>query len=182
MEINEDNIVVKEVKEYSNRLRINLNKSDGFSDGQEVVILPKKQYDFRMQVKDNQIAEREKDIGLLSVQISTMKSEIEKLTIEKELLENQQNNLKEIIEDVVNPIHEQHKKELSAKDVEIKQLQMENKALKHKSSQLCIDIMDLSALQLIFTDKKKVLIDDFNKSISIVMPTDPITDTEKLQE
>ena len=41
---------------------------------------------------------------------------------------------------------------------------MENNALKSKSSQLCIDIMDLSALQLIFTDKKKLLIDELDYS------------------
>ena len=162
-------MIIKQVKEYSNRQRINLNKNDGLEDGQEVVIIPKSDF--------NDI---ETKINSAELKIENMTEDIKKLTIEKELLENQQNNLKEIIEDVINPIHEQHQKELSARDVEIKQLQMENTALKSKSSQLCIDIMDLSALQLIFTDKKKVLIDDFNKSISIVMPTDPINDADSV--
>ena len=63
---------------------------------------------------------------------------------------------------------------------------MENKSLKYKSNQLCIDIMDLSALQFIFTNKKKVLIDDFNKSISIVVPdsdaTIPDADAKQIED
>ena len=58
------------------------------------------------------------------------------------------------------------------------QLKMENNSLKNKSNQLCIDIMDLSALQFIFTDKKKVLIDDFNKSISLIIDDATITETD----
>jgi len=160
-------MIIKQVKEYSNRQRINLNKNDGLEDGQEVVIFSKSDF--------NDI---EMKIQMAELKIDNMKSEIEKLTFEKELLENQQTNLKEIIEDVINPLHEQHQKELSMKDVELNQLKIENTALKSKSNQLCIDFMDLSALQFIFTDKKKVLIDDFNKSISVIIDDATLTNAD----
>ena len=160
---------IKEVKEYSKRQRININKEDGLSDGQEVAILTIEEY------KDLKQTE-----NLLSRQIHSLKEDIDKLTIENKLLNTQQTNLKDIVADVITPINEQHQRELSAKDVEIGRLKAEVKALENKSHQLCIDIMDLSALQLIFTDKRKVMIDDFNKSISIVMPTDPINDAESV--
>lgn len=178
MEIKEDNLVKKEVKEYSSRLRVNLNKSDGFVDGDGVTVIVTEVLEDWLQEYEDTIAEKQSIINGLSKQINLLKKDIEKLTIENDLLNNQQNNLKNIIDDIVNPIHEKHQKELSDKDVTIKQLQMENNALKHKSSQFCIDIMDLSALQFIFTDKKKVLIDDFNKSISLVLPNDAIADTD----
>ena len=165
-------MIIKQVKEYSNRQRITLNKSDGLKDGQEVVVLPTKEYDFQIRVKDNKISELKETINEKNNQINSLEKEIEKLTIEKNLLQNQQNNLKDIIEDTINPIHKQYKEQLSEKNDTISELKMENKSLKNKSNQLCIDIMDLSALQLIFTNKKKVLIDDFNKSISIVLPND----------
>lgn len=178
MEINEDNLVKKEVKEYSSRLRVNLNKSDGFVDGDGVTVIVTEVLEEWLQEYEDTIAEKQSTINGLMMQIDLLKKDIDKLKIENDLLNNQQNNLKNIIDDIVNPIYEKHQKELSDKDVTIKQLQMENNALKHKSSQFCIDIMDLSALQFIFTDKKKVLIDDFNKSISLVLPNDAIADTD----
>lgn len=156
---------IKQVKEYSKRQRINLNKDDGLTDGQEVVILTKKEFE-----------KLETDTNLYLIEIDSLKSEIEQLKIENKLMNNQQNNLKEIIEDVINPIHKQHQKDIAQKDMQIAQLQMENKALKEKSNQLCIDFMDLSALQFIFTDKKKILIDDFNKSISVIIDDATLTD------
>ena len=168
-------MIIRQVKEYSKRQRINLNKSDGMKDGQEVVVLPTKEYDFQIRVKDNKISELKETINERNNQIELLEKEIEKLTIEKNLLQNQQNNLKDIIEDTINPIHKQYKEQIS-------ELKVENKSLKYKSNQLCIDIMDLSALQFIFTNKKKVLIDDFNKSISIVVPNDAtISETEAKQ-
>ena len=162
-------MIIKEVKEYSKRQRININKEDGFTDGQEVVILTVEEYEELKQAEN-----------LLSIQIHTLKEDIDKLTIENKLLNTQQTNLKDIIADVITPINEQHQRELSAKDVEIGRLKAEVKALENKSHQLCIDIMDLSALQLIFTDKRKVMIDDFNKSISVKIDNDSITDIEKI--
>ena len=179
-------MIIRQVKEYSKRQRINLNKSDGLKDGQEVVVLPTKEYDFQIRVKDNKISELKETINERNNQIELLEKEIEKLTIEKNLLQNQQNNLKDIIEDTINPIHQQYKKELSEKDNLINELKVENKSLKYKSNQLCIDIMDLSALQFIFTNKKKVLIDDFNKSISIVVPdsdaTIPDADAKQIED
>ena len=168
--------VIKEVKEYSNRQRINLNKNDGFADGDFVAIIKQDDLNLMEQEYQNQINEFQHNAGMSSIQIKALKSDIEKLTVENDFLKNQQNNLKEIIEDVINPIHEKHQQELLAKDVELNQLKMENKALRTKSNQLCIDFMDLSALQLIFTDKKKILIDDFNKSISVIIDDATITD------
>ena len=175
-------MIIRQVKEYSKRQRINLNKSDGLKDGQEVVVLPTQEYDFKIRVKDNKISELKETINERNNQIELLEKEIEKLTIAKDILQKQQNNLKEIIEDTINPIHKHYKERLSEKDNLINELKMENKSLKNKSNQLCIDIMDLSALQLIFTNKKKVLIDDFNKSISIVVPNDAtISETEAKQ-
>lgn len=175
---------IKQVKEYSNRQRITLNKKDGLSDGEEVVILTKREYEFKEKVHNNKIEDLQNKINGYLMQIDLLKKDIDRLTIENDLLNNQQNNLQQIIKDVIEPVQEQHKIDLEVKENEIKQLKMDNESLKNKSNQLCIDIMDLSALQLIFTDKKKVLIDDFNKSISFVINDATITDTDakKIEE
>ena len=90
----------KQVKEYSKRQRINLNKSDGFSNGQEVVVLTKGQYEFRERTHKKKIDDLNTTIHNLKLQIESLQQDIDKLSVENELLNNQQNNLKEIIEDV----------------------------------------------------------------------------------
>ena len=80
-------MIIRQVKEYSKRQRINLNKSDGLKDGQEVVVLPTQEYDFKIRVKDNKISELKETINERNNQIELLEKEIEKLTIEKNLLQ-----------------------------------------------------------------------------------------------
>ena len=46
-------MITKIVKEYSNRQRIDLNKGDGFSAGDEIILLTKSEYDNIQQVMQN---------------------------------------------------------------------------------------------------------------------------------
>ena len=153
---------IKEVKEYSNRQRINLTMDDGFESGQKVVLLSEDEY-----------SEIEKKIKLLEKDVEIVKSE-------NKILSSQQNNLTNVIEEVLTPVQEQHQKMIESKDNEIKRLNKELNSLKHKSSQFCIDVMALSILQLLFSNKKKVLVDDFNKSILISKDAEPVTDAKKI--
>lgn len=153
---------IKEVKEYSNRQRINLTMDDGFESGQKVVLLSEDEY-----------SEIEKKIKLLEKDVEIVKSE-------NKILSSQQNNLTNVIEEVLTPVQEQHQKTIDSKNNEINQLNKELNSLKHKSSQFCIDIMSLSTLQMLFSNKKKVLVDDFNKSILISKDAEPVTAAKKI--
>lgn len=142
-------MLFKQVKEYSKRQRINLNKDDGLNPGDNVVVLTANEYD---NIK--------KDI----LQLQDQAIKLEK---ENQILQNQEQNLKEIIQDVTTPIYENHKKELQDKDLQIKQLSNELKTLKAKCNQFNLDLMGLNAIDIVILRKYKKLIQEFNNTISI---------------
>lgn len=142
-------MLFKQVKEYSKRQRINLNKDDGLNPGDNVVVLTANEYD---NIK--------KDI----LQLQDQAIKLEK---ENQILQNQEQNLKEIIQDVTTPIYENHKKELQDKDLQIKQLNNELKTLKAKCNQFNLDLMGLNAIDIVILRKYKKLIQEFNNTISI---------------
>ena len=145
-------MLFKQVKEYSNRQRINLNKNDGFAPGDNVVVLTANEYD---NIK--------KDI----LQLQDQAIKLEK---ENQLLQNQERNLKEIIQDVITPIYENHKKELENKDLQIKQLTNELNSLKAKTNQYNLDMQGLNLIDMFIFRKHKKLINDYNSTISIANP------------
>ena len=144
-------MLFKQVKEYSQRQRINLNKDDGLTPGDNVVVLTANEYD---NIK--------KDI--LQLQDQSIK-----LENENQLLKNQEQNLKEIIQDVTTPIYENHKKEMENKDLQINQLTNELNALQFKINQYNLELMSLNLFDKV-RKKDKKLIQDFNKTLSIANP------------
>ena len=149
-------MIFKEVKEYSNRQRIDLNKKDNLKPGANVVILTDDEYD---NIK--------KEFLELQEQYKILENQIQ-------MQQDQEHNLKEIIENVTAPIYENHKKDLANKDLEIKQLTDELNAIRKSCSQYNIELMDLNAIDIIFRSKHKKLIKEFNNTIFVNMEVAPI--------
>lgn len=139
-------MIKKEVKAYgkSQRQRIDFNKGDHLEVGQEVNILTNQEYE-----------------ELLECQ-----SELQKVKNELMAMQNQEVNLKELIQDVTAPIYENHKKELENKDLQIKQLTNELNALQIKINQYNLDMQGLNLIDIAILRKHKKLIKDFNSTIS----------------
>ena len=153
-------MIIKKIKEYgqkSPRLKIDINKGDGFNPGDEVVILGKEEYDA---IKDKLL-------------------DYTALKKENQLLHNQEQNLQNLIEDVTTPIYANHEKELSKKDNLIEQLQMQVNRLKEICNQFNIDIASLSAWDIIFKGKHKVLVSEFNKSIWFTAKDNQVEEVEQ---
>ena len=152
-------MIKKEVKAYgkSQRQRIDFNKGDHLEVGQEVNILTNQEYE-----------------ELLECQ-----SELQKVKNELIAMQNQEVNLKELIQDVTAPIYENHKKELQNKDKQINQLQDKLDALKKIFNQFIISITSLSAWDIFFRGKHKDLISDFNSRIWITTNDNEVEDMDQ---
>lgn len=152
-------MIKKEVKAYgkSQRQRIDFNKGDHLEVGQEVNILTNQEYE-----------------ELLECQ-----SELQKVKNELIAMQNQEVNLKELIQDVTAPIYENHKKELEDKANQIKQLQRQVDALKKIFNQFIISITSLSAWDIFFRGKHKDLISDFNSRIWITTKDNEVEDMDQ---
>ena len=152
-------MIKKEVKAYgkTQRQRIDFNKRDHLEVGQEVNILTNQEYD-----------------ELLECQ-----SELQKVKNELIAMQNQEVNLKELIQDVTAPIYENHKKELQNKDKQINQLQDKLDALKKIFNQFIISITSLSARDIFFRGKHKDLISDFNSRIWITTNDNEVEDMDQ---
>ena len=152
-------MIKKEVKAYgkTQRQRIDFNKGDLLEVGQEVNILTNQEYD-----------------ELLECQ-----SELQKVKNELIAMQNQEVNLKELIQDVTAPIYENHKKELQNKDKQINQLQDKLDALKKIFNQFIISITSLSAWDIFFRGKHKDLISDFNSRIWITTKDNEVEDMDQ---
>ena len=153
-------MIFKQVKEYSKRQRIDINKSDGLTPGDEVAIIPVKKYE-----------ELEAELLELQENIKQKDNEIQ-------LLQKQDQNLKEIIQDVTAPIYENHKKELQKKDSEIKQLQMQLELMKNKTSQYNLELMGLNAIDIAIFRKHKKLIKNYSEEIALVGVNPKIIDAD----
>ena len=152
-------MIKKEVKAYgkTQRQRIDFNKGDHLEVGQEVIILSNQEYE-----------------ELLECQ-----SELQKVKSELIAMQNQEVNLKELIQDVTAPIYENHKKELQNKDKQINQLQDKLDALKKIFNQFIISITSLSAWDIFFRGKHKDLISDFNSRIWITTKDNEVEDMDQ---
>ena len=137
-------MIIKQVKEYSKRKRIEINKTDNIDAGAKVIILSENEYK-ELQNKVN---------------------DYDALLKENQILQKQENNLKEIIKDVTAPIYENHQKELENKDQQIKQLQVQLKLLQTKANQFNLDMQGLNIIELSILRKHKKLIQQFNTAIA----------------
>ncbi len=139
-------MIKKEVKAYgkTQRQRIDFNKGDHLEVGQEVNILTNQEY----------------------TELLECQSELQKVKSELMAMQNQEVNLKELIQDVTAPIYENHKKELENKDLQIKQLTNELNALQIKINQYNLDMQGLNLIDIAILRKHKKLIKDFNSTIS----------------
>lgn len=160
-------MIHKKIKEYSNRQRIDLNKKDGFDAGADVVIMTAKEYDG---IKQN--------ILNLTSQLRTTENKLSAKDDEIAIYKNQEQNLKEIIADAITPIDKHYQKELSNKDNEIKQLQVQLKAMQDKTNQYNLDMQGLNAFDLLIFRKHKKLIKSYNEDIAIIGVDPKIIDAD----
>ena len=157
-------MIIKEVKEYSGRQRITLNKNDNIPPGSEVAILPLDEYrKFKSDVYD-------------------LQHQNTALTEQLEIYQEQENNLKEIVEDITAPIHEHYQKLLDDKDEQITALTNELKQHDRRTNTLNLSIMGLNGIELLILRKHKRLITEFNAEMNIELDDQKIIDTEKSED
>lgn len=143
-------MLYKQVKEYKGRQRIDINKKDNMVADSEVVILTADEYD------------------TLKNKLLTMQDTITGMKKELEIYQNQEQSLKEIIEDVNAPIHELYKKELKSKDDYISQLEDKYKTLYDKAGQYNLELMGLNGFEILFFRKHKKLIKTFDADMKLI--------------
>jgi len=153
-------MIIKEVKQYAKRQRIDINKNDGLTPGNDVVILTTEEYaDIKQNLMD------------LNNKVTAKDSELE-------VMKNQEQNLKELIADAIAPIDNHYQKELLKKDNQIKQLQMELKTIKAKTNQYNLEMQGLNIIDIGLLRKHKKLITDFNNEISKIVIDPKIVDAD----
>ena len=155
-------MIIKQVKEYSKRKRIEINKTDNLDAGAKVIILSENEYNQLINELDNYDA----------------------LKKENQILNEQENNLSEMVKDITAPIYDQHKKDLQKKDNEIEQLTSQLNYIRKSISHYIISLSSLGLMDLVFRSQHKKIIDDMNDTIfhdaNADADDDAITDTKKL--
>lgn len=176
-------MIIKTVKEYgtkSKRQRIDINKSDGFSADDEVVVIPVQRYN-----------EIKQDILDLQNELMTARTESDmaaevnaKLTEQITDLRNRKINLDKMIKNAVTPIDEHYQREIKNKDDKINDLETKLKTLETKINQYNLDMMALNIIDIGILHKHKKLIKNFNESITVVGddPTVVTADVKKITE
>ena len=153
-------MIYKEVKEYSQRQRINLNKKDGFSKGDKIVVMSEKEYND------------------LTREVTNLNNKITAKDKELEVYTNQEQNLKEIIENITTPIYENHKKELENREVKINELEEQLKKKKKIYVQYNISMTALNLWDILVFRRHKKLINDFNNTFWVT-GENKVIDTSK---
>ena len=149
--------ISKEVKDYSGRLRININKNDGLNPGDNVVLILESDY-------------------------QKLQAEKETLSSKVEMLEHERTNLEELVNITLNPIHEHYKSELEKKDNIIKAKDDELNNMLSRSIlpfSATTSISGLSFIDLV-RGKHKNVINDFHDRIWVNVPMDQVQEVEKL--
>ena len=178
-------MITKQVKEYSSRQRINLNKNDGFTPGENVVLIPKEQYDsIKQDILDlqQQITDKDSELKIAYEQINIASEVSNNLKKQFEDLRNQKINLQQVVKDALTPIDEHYQKELKKKDKQIEQLEIKYNSLLGKAHQHNLELMGLRTRDILFRNKHKKLIFEFDQELTILV-TDPkvvTTDAKKL--
>ena len=152
-------MITKQIKEYSNRLRINIIKTDGFKAGDSVILLTEQEY---QEIQDK---------------INTLTDELNKTCNKLETMETQSDNFEDMMEKVTIPIQETHREQIKDKDNQIKQLTNELNTLKKVCSQFKDKINQLSVMDMVFRKKHHQIVNDFTDSLWIINKDDAIIDT-----
>ena len=163
-------MIQKQVKQFgkkSPRLKIDINKSDNLTADTDVVILTADEY---AGIKQNIIN--------LTKQLRSAEDRLSAKVDELQIYKDQEQNLKQIIEDVTAPIYENHKKELSDKGKELKQLQDKLDALERKTMQYNLDMQGLNLIDIAILRKHKKLIQKYNDEITVLGVDPKIVDAD----
>lgn len=151
---------MKEVKEYTGRQRINLNKSDGFNENEEVYIMNTKEYeDLKSRIIAFEVY-KEKAISEKETAVKTANE------TSKEVLQNIHNEFKKEYESKERIYLDQ----LEEKETKINNLENELKNLKAIVSNFLIQLNGLNLLDFVFRNKHKDMIEDLKESVWIVKP------------
>ena len=150
--------VQKDVKEYSKRQRINLNKGDGFNDGDIVIVMAISEFE---EIKEQLI------------QLNTYKAKVEAYETGNELL-------KGMSTDSSKDIVEAYEKRLDKKDNQLNEKDNELSRLKDIFSNYEKRVYGLNPFDVLLRRNKK-LSDEFHNSIWIIAPDESeITETKKI--
>ena len=181
-------MIIKQVKEYGSktkRQRIDLAKADGFTPGEDVVIIPKQKYDsIKQDILDlqQQITDKDSELKIAYEQINIASEVSNNLKKQFEDLRNQKINLQQVVKDALTPIDEHYQKELKKKDKQIEQLEIKYNSLLGKAHKNNLELMGLNIFEIGLFHKHKKLIIEFDQELTIVA-TDPevvTTDAKKL--
>ena len=182
-------MIIKQVKEYGSktkRQRIDLAKADGFTPGEDVVLIPKEQYDsIKQDILDlqQQITDKDSELKIAYEQINIASEVSNNLKKQFEDLRNQKINLQQVVKDALTPIDEHYQKELKKKDKQIEQLEIKYNSLLGKAHKNNLELMGLNIFEIGLFHKHKKLIMEFDQELTIVA-TDPevvTTDVKKLR-
>lgn len=147
--------VQKDVKEYSGRQRINLNKGDGFNDGDIVIVMAFSEFE---EIKEQLL------------QLNEYKAKVE--AFEKIAQQPPKDN-----DETIKKISQGYEERLDKKDNELKEKDKEISRLKDIFSNYEKRIYGLNLFDMILRKNKK-LSDEFHDSIWIINENETI-DTEK---
>ena len=155
-------MIIKQVKEYSKRKRIEINKTDNIDAGEKVYIFKVNEY--------NQIMEN----------LQALESENKTLQIQHQQMQNQETNIKEMLENATSHIYDNHQKEVENKDNEIKQLKQQINVMRKSISHYIIQLSSLGLLDIIRRKQNKI-IENMNDAIFHDADDDAIADAKKIE-
>ena len=156
---------VKEIKNYSGRLRINIVQDDQFQPNEEVVLMSMQEYD---NIKDKilelqeQVTEVQKEAEMMQTNIDQYKDQIQ-----------------DLIKLALQPMEEHYNSELEKKDKVISDKEDEINSILAVMNQFSISMSGLSFIDII-RGKHKGLINDFHDSVWGNVPMDQVQEVEKL--
>lgn len=151
-----DNVLDKQVREYSGRKRINITNTDGLVKDDAVVVMKKSDYDDLM-TELYRLQELEKDMNNQKVTAGAIGDKFIK-------------PLQDSYDDIISGLNDK----IDAKDKEINRL----KAI---CSQYSIDMNGLSKWDMLIHNKHKKVTDDFHSKIWITRPDTMVTDAEVMK-
>lgn len=171
-------MIIKEVKNYSGRLRINITAKDGFQPNEDIVLMSTAEYD---NIKET-ILDLQQQITILKNEndmLTEMESQLRQsyYAMKKKMISEDQ--LEDIIKLAVNPINEHYNSELQKKDDIINSKDNELNNIKAVLNKFTTSISGLSLWDLI-RGRHKDLINDFHDSIWVNVPMDQVEDVQAL--
>ena len=165
-------MIIKEVKNYSGRLRINITAKDNIQPNEDVVLMTIPEYD---KIKD--------DVLDLQQQITILQNECDMLNeMEAKLrksVKDKEDQLEDLIQIALKPINEHYNSELQKKQDIIDSKDKELNNIKAILNKFTTSISGLSLWDII-RGRHKVLINEFHDSIWVNVPMDQVKDVEKL--